>query len=151
MRSTTEETLHAAWNIPNFDLSQFRKTCTRTWNTVFRHICSSGGKLCSEASVHTSLITELPSVKTQLTICCTVIFCVLCLVLIFYSHVLNKVSSYTVLVESCCDALHNQDHTWSKFEDHKIKHHLVLLPRLRDYIWVILTIFLLTSPLNILS
>ena len=23
-----------------------------------------------------------------------------------YSHVLNKVSCYTVLVESCCDALH---------------------------------------------
>ena len=27
-------------------------------------------------------------------------------VLIYYSHVLNKVSCYIVLVESCCDALH---------------------------------------------
>ena len=36
-----------------------------------------------------------------------VLYCyVLCIVLIYYSHVLNKVSCYTVLVESCCDALH---------------------------------------------
>ena len=34
-RPTTEETLDAVWNIANFDLSQFRKTCTRTWNTVY--------------------------------------------------------------------------------------------------------------------
>ena len=27
-------------------------------------------------------------------------------VLIYYSHVLNKVSSYTVFEESCCDATH---------------------------------------------
>ena len=49
---------------PNFDLSQFRKTCTRTWNTVYYIVVrrreggrGGGGGSCSEASVHTSLIT----------------------------------------------------------------------------------------------
>ena len=39
--------------------------------------------------------------------CCTVIFCagLLAVVLIYFSHVLNKISCYTVLVESGCDAL----------------------------------------------
>ena len=36
------------------------------------------------------------------SVCCAV-------VLIYYSDVLNKVSSYTVLVESCCDALHKPE------------------------------------------
>ena len=36
-------------------------------------------------------------------VCYTVMLCVLCCNT--YSGVLNKVSSYTVLVESCCDAL----------------------------------------------
>ena len=54
-----EETLDAAWNIPNFDLSQFRKTRTRTWNTVYYvTLAVLGGESCSEASVHTSLITR---------------------------------------------------------------------------------------------
>ena len=41
--------------------------------------------------------------------CCTVMFCVLLcfvyctIVLIYYSHVLNKVSCYTVLEELCCN------------------------------------------------
>ena len=60
---------------------------------------------CSEASVHTSLITRTP--KCEDTLQCVVLLCFMycAVVLIFYSHVLNKVSSYTVLVESCCDAL----------------------------------------------
>ena len=39
---------------------------------------------------------------------CVILLCfVYCaVVLIYYSFVLNKVSCYTVLVESCCDALH---------------------------------------------
>ena len=44
--------------------------------------------------------------KRQITMCYTVMLYILAL--IYYSGVLNKVSSYTVLVESCCDALQNQ-------------------------------------------
>ena len=38
---------------------------------------------------------------------CVILLCFLhcVVVLIYYSHVLNKVSCYTVLVQSCCDAL----------------------------------------------
>ena len=55
---------------------------------------------------------------------CVILLCsVYCaVVLIYYSDVLNKVSCYTVLVESCCDALQAYDsymrHLWSTQRTH---------------------------------
>ena len=76
---------------------------------VLRHTCSSGRESCSEASVHTYLITRTRKCEDSLQ--CVVLLCfVYCdVVLMYYSHVLNKVSCYTVLVESCCDALQSYE------------------------------------------
>ena len=71
--------------------------------SVLRHTCSSGGESCSEASVHTSLITRtLKCERTHYN----VLYCYALCTVLLYSHVLNKVSCYTVLEESCCDTLH---------------------------------------------
>ena len=106
MRPTTEETLDAAWNIPNFDLSQFRKTCTRTWNSVcYVTLAVLGGSHVVKPS-HLLDLTN-PNCELRDRLQCVILLCsVYCaVVLIYYSGVLNKVSCYTVLEESCCDAL----------------------------------------------
>ena len=111
MRPTTEKTLDAAWNIPN--LSLFRKTCPRTWNTVcYVTLAVLGGSHVVKPS-HLLDLTN-PNCELRDRLPCVILLCsVYCAVVhIYYSDVLNKVSSYTVLVELCCDSLqHNKNNS----------------------------------------
>ena len=52
-----------------------------------------------EQSLHTSLITRTPSEETAYNVLIVSCFVYCAVVLICYSDVLNKVSSYTALVE----------------------------------------------------